>query len=153
MDPDKAAEDLAAIEQLIASTFAPEVVQEYSKNDTKERVGVLLDSLLERDKERAIAAKEKAAEAKQTKKANDALLKAAKDALLNEGASGLPTVLEAPPKAKKEVSLKESPKAKSPKKECIELEQSRNLFAATKGKGLAVTSMITILACPRIFVC
>ena len=29
MDPDKAAEDLAAIEQLIASTFAPEVVQEY----------------------------------------------------------------------------------------------------------------------------
>ena len=57
-----------------------------------------------------------------------ALLKAAKDALLNEGASGLPTVLEAPPKAKKEVSLKESPKAKSPKKECIELEQSRNQY-------------------------
>ena len=128
MDPDKAAEDLAAIEQLIASTFAPEVVQEYSKNDTKERVGVLLDSLLERVKERAIAATEKAAEAKQTKKAKDALLKAAKDALLNEGASGLPTVLEAPPKAKKEVSPKESPKAKSPKKECIELEQSRNQY-------------------------
>ena len=114
-----------------ASKSAPlsdAAANEDSKVDSKERVGALLDSLLERDKERAIAAKEKAAEAKQTKKANDALLKAAKDALLKEGASGLPTVLEAPPKAKKEVSPKASPKAKSPKKEGIELEQSRNQY-------------------------
>ena len=61
-----------------ASKSAPlsdAAANEDSKVDSKERVGALLDSLLERDKERAIATKEEATEAKQTKKANDALLR------------------------------------------------------------------------------
>ena len=122
-----------------ASKSAPlsdAAANEDSKVDSKERVGALLDSLLERDKERAIAAREKAAEAKKAKKEIDALLK--------ERESGLPTPLKAPPKAKPEVSPqaspkappkakievspKASPKAKPNKKEGIELEQSRNQY-------------------------
>ena len=122
-----------------ASKSAPlsdAAANEDSKVDSKERVGALLDSLLERDKERAIAAREKAAEAKKAKKEIDALLK--------ERESGLTTPLKAPPKAKPEVSPqaspkappkakievspKASPKANSKKKEGIELEQSRNQY-------------------------
>ena len=122
-----------------ASKSAPlsdAAANEDSKVDSKERVGALLDSLLERDKERAIAAKEKAAEAKKAKKEIDALLK--------QQESGLTTPLKAPPKAKTEVSPKASPKAPpkakievspkaspkatSKKKEGIELEQSRNQY-------------------------
>ena len=103
---------------MIASTFAPEVVQEYSKNDTKERVGVLLDSLLERVKERAIAAKEKAVEAKTRFVVGQARTE------------------------RHTVRMFES-------KRSVKKRGRRILFATTKGKGLAVTSMITILACRK----
>ena len=86
----------------------------------------MLQALMERDKEKAIAAKERAAQAKAEKKANEAALKAAKDALLKAGVSHTPAVLN----AKSGASPKASPKAKTPKKEGIELEQSRNQYLA-----------------------
>ena len=111
-----------------------------AETDNKERVGVLLDALMERDKEKAIAAKEKAAQAKADKKANDAALKAANDALLHAGGSHTSAVLKAKasPKASPKpagASPKATPKAQPPKKEGVELEQSRNQYLARTNIG------------------
>ena len=114
------------------------------ETDNKERVGVLLDAMMERDREKALAAKEKAAQAKADKKANDAALKAANDALLHAGGSHTSAVLKAKasPKASPKqspkpagASPKATPKAKPPKKEGVELEQSRNQYLARTNIG------------------
>ena len=102
-----------------------------SKTDNTDRVGELLGALMERDKEKAIAAKERAAQAKAEKKANEAALKAAKDALLKAGVSQTPAVLN----EKSGASPKASPKPKQPKKEGVELEQSRNQYLARTNIG------------------
>ena len=115
-----------------------------AETDNKERVGVLLDAMMERDREKALAAKEKAAQAKADKKANDAALKAANDALLHAGGSHTSAVLKAKasPKASPKqspkpagASPKATPKAKPPKKEGVELEQSRNQYLARTNIG------------------